>query len=130
MNAVRISTAWLQAEFDRAVLRCQVTYSYACPMDDGTPKAVVASTNGELIAWIDAVAAEVDTRFGDTKAALAHIAHAEQSYADFDPAADPSPLWLDWFSPTRCNEGGELGQGVDAKVGQFVQQRRLAVDPP
>ncbi|MBF6295899.1 hypothetical protein IU454_29165, partial [Nocardia farcinica] len=57
--------------------------------------------NGELLAWIDAVAAEVDTRFGDTKAALAHIAQAEQAYAAFDPAAAPSPLWLDWFSPTR-----------------------------
>lgn len=75
--------------------------------------------NGELTAWIDAVAAEVDTRFGDTKTALAHIAHAERSYASFDPTADPSPAWLDWFSPTRL--GGfkastliSLGRGREA----------------
>ncbi|MBF6070282.1 transcriptional regulator [Nocardia farcinica] len=75
--------------------------------------------NGELLAWIDAVAAEVDTRFGDTKAALAHIAQAEQAYAAFDPAAAPSPLWLDWFSPTRlggfkANTLISLGRGREA----------------
>ncbi|MEU4596372.1 hypothetical protein [Nocardia sp. NPDC023988] len=57
--------------------------------------------NHELTAWLDAVEAEVETRFGNTRQALDLIRHAEQSYALHDPQERPSPPWLDWFSPTR-----------------------------
>lgn len=57
--------------------------------------------NHELTAWLDAVEAEVETRFGNTRQALNLIRHAEQSYALHNPQERPSPPWLDWFSPTR-----------------------------
>lgn len=59
------------------------------------------NASSEMIAWLDAVEAEVETRFGDTRRALSLIQHAEDSYREYDPEANPSPAWLDWFSPTR-----------------------------
>jgi hypothetical protein len=53
----------------------------------------------EMLAWLDAVEAEVETRFGDTHKALRLIHHAEDIYANGEPR--PSPPWLDWFSPAR-----------------------------
>lgn len=53
----------------------------------------------EMLAWLDAVEAEVETRFGDTHKALQLIRHAEEIYANQEPR--PSPPWLDWFSPIR-----------------------------
>jgi tetratricopeptide (TPR) repeat protein len=53
----------------------------------------------ELLAWLDAVEAEVETRFGDTRKALQLIHHAEGIFANEAPG--PSPAWLDWFSPAR-----------------------------
>ena len=53
----------------------------------------------EMLAWLDAVEAEAETRFGDTRKALQLIAHAEDIYASVEP--HPSPPWLDWFSPVR-----------------------------
>ena len=50
-------------------------------------------------AWLDAVEAEAETRFGDTRKALQLIRHAEDIYAN--GSARPSPPWLDWFSPVR-----------------------------
>lgn len=53
----------------------------------------------EMLAWLDAVEAEVETRFGDTRKALQLIHHAEEIFATEEPR--PSPPWLDWFSPVR-----------------------------
>jgi hypothetical protein len=53
----------------------------------------------EMLAWLDAVEAEVETRFGDTSKALRLIRHAEDTFAHGEPY--PSPPWLDWFSPIR-----------------------------
>ena len=53
----------------------------------------------EMLAWLDAVEAEVETRFGDTRKALQLIHHAEGIFATEEPR--PSPPWLDWFSPVR-----------------------------
>ncbi len=53
----------------------------------------------EMLAWLDAVEAEVETRFGDTRKALRLIHHAEDIFATEEPR--PSPPWLDWFSPVR-----------------------------
>src|SRR5271155_1430284 len=58
-----------------------------------------ASAPPEMLAWLDAVEAEVETRFGDTRKALQLIHHAEDIFAIEEPR--PSPVWLDWFSPVR-----------------------------
>jgi transcriptional regulator with XRE-family HTH domain len=57
------------------------------------------SASPEMRAWLDAVEAEAETRFGDTRKALQLIRHAEDIYANEEPR--PSPPWLDWFSPVR-----------------------------
>jgi len=53
----------------------------------------------EMLAWLDATEAEVETRFGNTRKALQLIHHAEDIFATEEPR--PSPPWLDWFSPVR-----------------------------
>jgi transcriptional regulator with XRE-family HTH domain len=53
----------------------------------------------EMLAWLDAVEAEAETRFGDTRRALQLIRHAEDIFATGEPR--PVPVWLDWFSPVR-----------------------------
>jgi hypothetical protein len=58
-----------------------------------------ASAPPEMLAWLDAVEAEMETRFGDTHKALQLIHHAEEIYATQEPR--PLPAWLDWFSPVR-----------------------------
>jgi hypothetical protein len=58
-----------------------------------------ASAPPEMLAWLDAVEAEAETRFGDTRKALQLIRHAEEIYATGEPR--PLPAWLDWFSPVR-----------------------------
>ena len=55
--------------------------------------------SAEMLAWLDAVDAEIETRFGDTRKALHLIGHAEDIFASEPPR--PSPPWLDWFSPVR-----------------------------
>ncbi|WP_280423916.1 hypothetical protein [Nocardia carnea] len=59
------------------------------------------NANFEMTAWIDAVEAEAETRFGDTRQALKLLRRAEETYDRHEPAENPSPPWLDWFSPTR-----------------------------
>jgi hypothetical protein len=78
------------------------------------------SGNAEMLAWLDAVEAEVETRFGDTHRALELIQHAEQTYREHDANTNPSPAWLDWFSPTRLGgfKGNTLmmaGRGREAR---------------
>jgi hypothetical protein len=58
-----------------------------------------APVSPEMVAWLDAVEAETETRFGDTHKALALIHHAEDVLANEQPR--PSPAWLDWFTPVR-----------------------------
>lgn len=58
-----------------------------------------ASAPPEMLAWIDAVEAEAEARFRDTRKALQLIHHAEEIFAVEPPR--PSPAWLDWFSPVR-----------------------------
>jgi hypothetical protein len=52
-----------------------------------------------MLAWLDAVEAEAETLFGDTRKALQLIRHAEDIFAAEEPR--PVPAWLDWFSPVR-----------------------------
>ncbi len=72
------------------------------------------------MAWLDAVEAEVETRFGDTRRALALIHHAEKIYDEHDSDSQPSPDWFDWFSPIRLAgfKGNTLtlaGRGREAR---------------
>ncbi|MFF0019195.1 transcriptional regulator [Streptomyces sp. NPDC005496] len=53
----------------------------------------------ELLAWLDAVEAECETRCGHTRTALHLIGHAEDILAGGSEA--PVPEWLDWFSAVR-----------------------------
>lgn len=76
--------------------------------------------SAEMVAWLDAVEAEVETRFGDTRRALSLIRHAEETYRAYDSESNPSPAWLDWFSPTRLAgfKGNTLlvaGRGREAR---------------
>ncbi|MFE7273053.1 helix-turn-helix transcriptional regulator [Streptomyces sp. NPDC057623] len=55
--------------------------------------------SAELLAWLDAVEAECETRCGNTRTALHLIGHAEDVLAR--GSEHESPEWLDWFSPVR-----------------------------
>lgn len=55
--------------------------------------------SAELLAWLDAVEAECETRCGHTRTALHLIGHAEDVLAK--GSGHSSPEWLDWFSPVR-----------------------------
>lgn len=52
-----------------------------------------------LLAWLDAVEAECETRCGHTRTALHLIGHAEDLLTAGSEHTDPA--WLDWFSPVR-----------------------------
>ncbi|MGE9282354.1 helix-turn-helix domain-containing protein [Streptomyces rochei] len=55
--------------------------------------------SAELLAWLDAVEAECETRCGHPRTALHLIGHAEDVLADGNEHS--SPAWLDWFSAVR-----------------------------
>jgi transcriptional regulator with XRE-family HTH domain len=55
--------------------------------------------SAELMAWLDAVEAECETRCGNTRTALHLIRHAEDLLAA--GSEHQSPEWLDWFTPVR-----------------------------
>ncbi|MEV6428457.1 hypothetical protein [Nocardia sp. NPDC051463] len=79
------------------------------------------NVSSEMVAWLDAVEAEVETRFGDTRRALQLIQHAEEVYSQYDADENPSPPWLDWFSATRLAgfKGNTLlaaGKGAEARA--------------
>jgi len=74
---------------------------------DGAVERMVAArtyarrgpASAELLAWLDAVEAECETRCGNTRTALHLIRHAEDVLAAGSEHA--SPEWLDWFTPVR-----------------------------
>ncbi|MFF7142214.1 transcriptional regulator [Streptomyces nodosus] len=55
--------------------------------------------SAELLAWLDAVEAECETRCGNTRTALHLIGHAEDVLAR--GSENLSPEWMDWFSAVR-----------------------------
>jgi hypothetical protein len=85
-----------------------------------------ASAPPEMLAWLDAVEAEVETRFGDTRKALQIIRHAEEIYATQEPR--PLPAWLDWFSPVRL--AGFMGNTLlmDRQPGPARETLRRVLD--
>jgi hypothetical protein len=72
----------------------------------------------EMLAWLDATEAEVETRFGNTRKALQLITRGEEIFENEEPR--PSPAWLDWFSPVRLT--GFKGNTLLA-AGQFDRAR-------
>jgi transcriptional regulator with XRE-family HTH domain len=85
-----------------------------------------ASASPEMLAWLDAVEAETETRFGDTRKALQLINHAEEIFTNEAPR--PSPAWLDWFSPVRL--AGFKGNTLlmDRQLGPAKATLQAALD--
>ncbi|MEW1830486.1 helix-turn-helix transcriptional regulator [Streptomyces sp. NPDC088196] len=99
--------AW-EGERDKAVERMVAARTYA---RRGVPSA-------ELLAWLDAVEAECETRCGDTRTALHLIGHAEDTLAA--GSEQQSPDWLDWFSPVRL---AAFKGNTQLKAGHLPQAR-------
>jgi hypothetical protein len=80
----------------------------------------------EMLAWLDAVEAETETRFGDTRKALQLIHHAEEIYET--ETSRPLPVWLDWFSPVRL--AGFKGNTllIDRQPGPAKEALQRALD--
>lgn len=73
---------------------------------------------GLLVAWIDAVEAECETRSGHTRTALHLIGHGEDVLAaicDHDV-----PEWFDWFSSARL---AAFKGNVQLRAGHLPQAR-------
>ncbi|MEU3031527.1 transcriptional regulator [Streptomyces incarnatus] len=74
--------------------------------------------SAELLAWLDAVEAECETRCGNTRTALHLIGHAEDVLAR--GSEHDSPEWLDWFSPVRL---AAFKGNTQLKAGHLPQAR-------
>ncbi|MFI9766396.1 transcriptional regulator [Streptomyces sp. NPDC052415] len=74
--------------------------------------------SAELLAWLDAVEAECETRCGHTRTALHLIGHAEDVLAAGSDHA--SPEWLDWFYPVRL---AAFKGNTQLKAGHLPQAR-------
>ncbi|MFD9789455.1 transcriptional regulator [Streptomyces sp. NPDC059070] len=75
--------------------------------------------SAELMAWLDAVEAECETRCGNTRTALHLIGHAEDTLAAGSQNATPE--WLDWFSPVRL---AAFKGNIQLKAGHLPQARQ------
>jgi len=84
--------------------------------------------NPTILAWLDAVDAEVETRFGDTDRALSLLHRAEQRLLtpDTEAATDPAtPAWFDWFSADRL--AGFVGNTlINAGKGKQAHEALVA----
>jgi tetratricopeptide (TPR) repeat protein len=74
--------------------------------------------SAELLAWLDAVEAECETRCGHTRTALHLIGHAEGVLED--GTGHETPEWLDWFSPVRL---AAFKGNTQLKAGHLPQAR-------
>jgi hypothetical protein len=85
-----------------------------------------ASAPPIMLAWLDAVEAEAETRFGHTRKALQLIRHAEKIFADEE--SRPAPTWLDWFSETRL--AGFKGNTllIDGQPGPARETLQMVLD--
>ncbi|TXR99731.1 XRE family transcriptional regulator [Streptomyces sp. col6] len=104
--------------------------AWAGKRDDAAERMVAARTyarrgapSAELLAWLDAVEAECETRCGNPRTALHLISHAEDVLAA--GTEHPSPDWLDWFSPVRL---AAFKGNVQLKAGHLPQARTTLLD--
>ncbi|MFI7239645.1 helix-turn-helix transcriptional regulator [Streptomyces cyaneofuscatus] len=70
-----------------------------------------------LLAWLDAVEAECETRAGNTRTALHLIGHGEDLLA---AGRNDAPGWLDWFSTARL---AAFKGNVQLRAGHLPQAR-------
>ncbi|MER5892415.1 helix-turn-helix domain-containing protein [Streptomyces sp. NPDC001876] len=94
--------------------------------DDAVQRLVAARTYARrgsapaiLLAWLDAVEAECETRAENTRTALHLIGHAEDLLADGADQAQ-APAWLDWFSPVRLQA---FRGNTEVRAGHLPQAR-------
>ncbi|MFH8336981.1 helix-turn-helix transcriptional regulator [Streptomyces sp. AM6-12] len=109
--AVLAHTAFIPAwvgERDAAVERMTAARTYARR----------GAASAELLAWLDAVEAECETRCGNTRTALHLIGHAEDVLAR--GSEHDSPEWLDWFSSVRL---AAFKGNTQLKAGHLPQAR-------
>ncbi|MBB5933324.1 tetratricopeptide (TPR) repeat protein [Streptomyces zagrosensis] len=71
-----------------------------------------------LLAWLDAVEAECETRCGNCRTALHLIGHGEDLLAA--GSDHPTPEWLDWFDSIRL---AAFKGNTQLKAGHFPQAR-------
>ncbi|WP_405399139.1 helix-turn-helix transcriptional regulator [Streptomyces microflavus] len=76
-----------------------------------------------LLAWLDAVEAECETRAGNTRTALHLIGHGEDLLAE--SSGRETPEWLDWFSPARM---AAFKGNVQLRAGHLPQARTTLSD--
>ncbi|MBM9508059.1 transcriptional regulator [Actinacidiphila acididurans] len=72
-----------------------------------------------LLAWLDAVEAEVETRCGNIRTALHLLGNGEDVLAADSP--HPTPAWLDWFSAVRLLA---FKGNTQLKAGHLPQARQ------
>ncbi|MEU0207332.1 helix-turn-helix transcriptional regulator [Streptomyces canus] len=111
--------------------------AWAGDRDGAVERMVAARTyarrgpaSAELLAWLDAVEAECETRCGNTRTALHLIRHAEDLLAAGSEHA--SPEWLDWFNAVRL---AAFKGNTELRARHFPQARETllgvldALDP-
>ncbi|WP_329592090.1 helix-turn-helix domain-containing protein [Streptomyces sp. NBC_01362] len=99
--------AWV-GERDAAVERMVAARTYARR----------GPASADLLAWLDAVEAECETRCGNTRTALHLIGHAEDVLAVGSEHANPA--WLDWFTDVRL---AAFKGNTQLKAGHLPQAR-------
>ncbi|MFF3787616.1 multiprotein-bridging factor 1 family protein [Streptomyces sp. NPDC001933] len=77
-----------------------------------------APASADLLAWLDAVEAECETRCGNVRTALHLIGHAEDVLAA--GTGHTSPAWLDWFTDVRL---AAFKGNTQLKAGHLPQAR-------
>ncbi|WP_244308845.1 helix-turn-helix domain-containing protein, partial [Streptomyces monomycini] len=73
-----------------------------------------------LMAWLDAVEAECETRCGHVRTALHLLQHAENTLAADSEVDGEVPEWMDWFSRTRL---AAFKGNTQLKAGHLPQAR-------
>jgi transcriptional regulator with XRE-family HTH domain len=77
-----------------------------------------APASADVLAWLDAVEAECETRCGNVRTALHLIGHAEDVLAA--GTEHTSPAWLDWFTAVRL---AAFKGNTQLKAGHLPQAR-------
>ncbi|MFJ8861532.1 helix-turn-helix transcriptional regulator [Streptomyces sp. NPDC102451] len=135
-EAEQASTTWLRAlqaagEADDSLLGAAILAhtafipAWAGRRDDAVERMVAARTYARrgrasplLLAWLDAVEAECETRSGNTTTALHLLGHSEDILTA--GGEHESPAWLDWFSPVRL---AAFKGNTQLKAGHLPQAR-------
>ncbi|MBK3631623.1 helix-turn-helix transcriptional regulator [Streptomyces sp. MBT97] len=139
-DAQRAQQTWLRAlqaagEADDALMGAAVLAhtafipAWAGDREAAVERMVAARTyarrgpaSAELLAWLDAVEAECETRCGHTRTALHLIGHAEGVLEA--GSEHESPEWLDWFSPVRL---AAFKGNTQLRAGHLPQARTTLV---